>query len=163
MAEDKNLFEGREKPNIKGMRFAVVTARFNSDITDKLTAGALAGFKECGAEDGQIDTYDVPGCFELPLFAKRLAETGEYAAIVALGAVIRGGTPHFEYVSSETARGIGMASLVTGIPVIFGVLTTDTVEQAEERAGGAFGNKGRDAALTAAETARSLEKLGDIG
>lgn len=158
MAEDKNLFAGRDKPNIEGMRFAVVTARFNGDITSRLTEGARGAFADLGAE--AVDYYEVPGCFELPLAAKKLAMTGKYEGIVALGAVIRGGTPHFEYVSAETARGIGQAALDTGVPVAFGVLTTDTAEQADERAGGALGNKGRDAALTTAETASTLRSAG---
>lgn len=160
MAEDKNLFAGRDISDLGGMRFAVVTARFNGDITDRLNEGALAGFKECGVDVDRIDLFSVAGCFELPLVAKRLAETGKYAAIVALGAVIRGETPHFEYVSAETARGIGQVSLDTGVPVAFGVLTTDSHEQARARAGGESGNKGRDAALTAAETASVLRSIG---
>jgi 6,7-dimethyl-8-ribityllumazine synthase len=160
MAEDKNLFANRELPWAKGLHFAVVTARFNSDITEKLTEGAKAGFAECRAESSDIDFFEVPGCFELPLVAKRLAETGRYAGIVCLGAVIKGGTPHFDYVCAETAAGINRAALDTGIPIAFGVLTTNTHEQAEERAGGALGNKGRDAALTVVETAATLRSAG---
>lgn len=163
MAEDKKLFSGEKLPEAHGMRFAIVTARFNSDITEQLEQGAIAGFHECGVTDNDIFLLSVPGCFELPLVCHELALTGRYAGIVALGAVIKGGTPHFDYVCAETARGIGQAALDTGVPVAFGVLTTNTVEQAEARAGGALGNKGRDAALTAAETAGVLRIVSDLG
>jgi 6,7-dimethyl-8-ribityllumazine synthase len=135
-----------------GLSFAILVARFNSDITEKLLAGAREAFTKAGAKSQQV--FYVPGAFELPFAAKKLAERGGFDAIVALGAVIRGGTPHFEYVAGEAARGLQQAGLETGVPVIFGVLTTDNWEQAEARAGGAAGNKGFDAAMTAIEMAR---------
>ena len=141
----------------KGLTFAVVVARFNSAITEKLLAGALEALSEAGAKSHQI--FYVPGAFELPFAAKKLATRGGFDAIIALGAVIRGETPHFEYVAGEAARGLQQAGLDTGVPVIFGVLTTDTWEQAEARAGGPSGsassnNKGFAAARTAIEMAR---------
>jgi 6,7-dimethyl-8-ribityllumazine synthase len=127
-----------------GLRFAIVVARFNSMITEKLLAGAREALAKA-----QVDVFHVPGAFELPLAAKMLAQTHRYHGIIALGAVIRGDTPHFDYVASEAARGLQNVALETGIPVSFGVLTTDTLAQAEARSG-----KGRDAALTALEMAR---------
>ena len=135
-----------------GLKFAVVVARFNSAITEKLLAGAQEAMTKSGAHT--VDVYDVPGAFELPLAAKQLALTGRYDGIVALGAVIRGETVHFEYVSGEAARGLQQVALETAVPVAFGVLTTDTQEQAEARAGGPRGNKGFDAAMTAIEMVR---------
>ncbi len=135
-----------------GLNFAILVARFNSAITEKLLAGAREAFTNAGAKSQQV--FYVPGAFELPFAAKKLAERGGFDAIVALGAVIRGGTPHFEYVAGEAARGLQQAGLDSGVPVIFGVLTTDNWEQAEARAGGAAGNKGFDAAMTAIEMAR---------
>ncbi len=135
-----------------GLRFAVVVARFNSAITEKLLEGAEEALTKAGA--AHRDVFRVPGAFELPLAAKMLANTHRYHGVIALGAVIRGGTPHFDYVAGEAARGLQDAALGTGVPVAFGVLTTDTVEQAESRAGGADGNKGFDAAMTAIEMAR---------
>ncbi len=136
----------------RGLNFAVVVARYNREITGKLLAGARAALRETGA--AQVDVFDVPGAFELPLAAQRLARRGGYDAIVALGCVIRGDTPHFDYVAGEAARGLQAVALETGLPVAFGVLTTDNAEQAEARAGGAVGNKGYDAAMTAIEMAR---------
>jgi 6,7-dimethyl-8-ribityllumazine synthase len=127
-----------------GLRFAIVVARFNSMITEKLLDGAREALAKA-----QFDVFRVPGAFELPLAAKMLAQTHRYHGIIALGAVIRGGTPHFDYVAGETARGLQTVALETGIPVSFGVLTTDTMEQAESRS-----NKGFDAAMTALEMAR---------
>lgn len=135
-----------------GLNFAILVARFNSAITEKLLAGAREALTKAGAKSQQV--FYVPGAFELPFAAKKLAERGGFDAIVALGAVIRGGTPHFEYVAGEAARGLQQAGLDSGVPVIFGVLTTDNWEQAEARAGGAAGNKGFDAAMTAIEMAR---------
>ncbi len=134
----------------RGLKFAIVAARFNSGITDKLLQGAREALKQAGAE--HFDDYVVPGAFELPLAAKLLLP--RYDAVIALGAVIRGETPHFEYVAAETARGLQQVALECGKPVAFGVLTTDTYEQAEARAGGNRGNKGFDAAMTAIEMAR---------
>ena len=136
----------------QGLNFAVVVARFNSGITDKLLSGAREALEKAGAASQQI--FYVPGAFELPFAAQKLASRGGFDAVIALGAVIRGDTPHFDYVAGETARGLMQVGLGTGIPVIFGVLTTDTLEQAEARAGGSAGNKGFDAAMTAIEMAR---------
>lgn len=140
-----------------GLRFAVVVARFNSVITDKLLEGAEEALQKAGA--AHHDVFRVPGAFELPLAAKMLANTHRYHGVIALGAVIRGGTPHFDYVAGEAARGLQNAALDTGVPVAFGVLTTDTMAQAESRAGGADGNKGFDAAMTAIEMARFAIRL----
>jgi len=136
----------------KGLNFAILVARFNGAITEKLLAGAREAFTKSGAKSQQV--FYVPGAFELPFAAKKLVSRGGFDAIVALGAVIRGDTPHFDYVAGEAARGLQQVGLDTGVPVIFGVLTTDTWEQAEARAGGAAGNKGLDAAMTAIEMAR---------
>ncbi|HEV8415747.1 MAG TPA: 6,7-dimethyl-8-ribityllumazine synthase [Bryobacteraceae bacterium] len=145
----------RETPHFtadaRGLKFAVVVARFNSGITEKLLEGAREALAKAGA-DG-IEVFHVPGAFELPLAAKWLAHGG-YSAIIALGAVIRGETPHFDFVAGEAARGLQQVALECSIPVAFGVLTTDTLEQAEARAGGKHGNKGHDAAMTAIEMAR---------
>jgi 6,7-dimethyl-8-ribityllumazine synthase len=135
-----------------GLRFAIVVARFNSGITERLLEGAREALTKAGAQ--HCDVFRVPGAFELPLAAKILANTHRYHGIIALGAVIRGDTPHFDYVAGETARGLQTAALETGIPVAFGVLTTDTLSQAESRTGGKDGNKGFDAAMTAIEMAR---------
>lgn len=145
------------KLDAAGLSFAIVVARFNSAVTEKLLAGAQAALSEAGASKVQV--FSVPGAFELPFAAKKLALRGECNAVIALGAVIRGDTPHFDYVAGEAARGLQQVGLDTGIPVIFGVLTTDTWEQAVARAGGASGsatedNKGFDAAMTAIEMAR---------
>jgi len=135
-----------------GLRFAIVVARFNSAITGRLLDGAREALKKAGAASQEV--FHVPGAFELPFAAKRLAGGGDYDAIIALGCVIRGETPHFDYVAGECARGLQQVALETGVPVAFGVLTTDTLEQAEARAGGAAGNKGFAAAMTAVEMAR---------
>ena len=134
-----------------GLKFAIVVARFNSGITEKLLEGAREALTQAGASS--IEVFHVPGAFELPLAAKWLAHGG-FSAIIALGAVIRGETPHFDYVAGEAARGLQQVALECNIPVAFGVLTTDTLEQAEARAGGKHGNKGYDAAMTAIEMAR---------
>jgi 6,7-dimethyl-8-ribityllumazine synthase len=138
--------------NANGLNFAILVARFNSAITEKLLAGAREALTKAGAKSQEV--FYVPGAFELPFAAKKLAERGDFDAIVALGAVIRGDTPHFDYVAGEAARGLQQAALETGVPIAFGVLTTDNREQAEARAGGAAGNKGFDAAMTAVEMAR---------
>ena len=135
----------------KGLKFAVVVARFNSAITEKLLEGAREALTTANAS--AIDVFHVPGAFELPLAAKWLAHAG-YSGIIALGAVIRGETPHFDFVAGEAARGLQQVALECNIPVAFGVLTTDTLDQAEARAGGKHGNKGYDAAMTAIEMAR---------
>jgi 6,7-dimethyl-8-ribityllumazine synthase len=144
-----------------GLRFAVIVARFNSAITDKLLDGATQALKKTNAARQEV--FYVPGAFELAFAAKKLAGTGDFDAIIALGAVVRGDTPHFDYVAGESARGIMQVSLETGVPVIFGVLTTDNWEQAEARAGGSAGNKGFDAAMTAVEMARFPLVQGESG
>ena len=136
----------------RGLRFAIVVARFNHGITGKLLEGAHRALTQSGAEG--FREFHVPGAFELPFAAQKLAKSGAYDAVIALGAVIRGETPHFDYVAGEAARGLQQVSLETGIPVAFGVLTTDNLAQAEARAGGKDGNKGFDAAMTAVEMAR---------
>ncbi len=142
-----------------GLRFALVASRFNEFITRKLLEGALDALGRHGVEAGNIDIAWVPGAFEIPLVAKRLAASGRYDAVVCLGAVIRGATPHFDYVAAEVTKGIALAGLETGVPVLLGVLTTDTIEQAIERAGTKAGNKGFDAAVGAIEMADLLRRL----
>jgi len=144
-------------------RFAVVWSRFNRTVVGKLLEGAKACFSEHGVPDESLYVVEVPGAWELPYAAQQLAKSKRFDAVVALGAVIRGGTPHFDYVSEGTALGLGRVSLDTGVPVIFGVLTTDDDAQAFDRAGGAHGNKGRDAALTAIEMVVFDRKLADDG
>ncbi|WNC13983.1 6,7-dimethyl-8-ribityllumazine synthase [Brevibacillus brevis] len=136
-----------------GLRVGIVAGRFNEFIVGKLVGGALDALKRHGVEEENVDVAWVPGAFEIPLIAKKMAESGRYDAVVTLGAVIRGATPHFDYVCSETAKGVAALSLSTGIPVIFGVLTTDSIEQAIERAGTKAGNKGWEAAAAAIEMA----------
>jgi 6,7-dimethyl-8-ribityllumazine synthase len=142
-----------------GKRFAIVRATFNSLVTDRLLAGARKGLERCGVSDADVLVAHVPGAWELPIVAKRLAQAGGYHAVICLGAVVRGDTPHFDYVSAEAARGIADASASTGVPVIFGVLTTNTMEQALDRAGGKAGNKGYDAALSAVEMVTLLAQI----
>lgn len=141
------------------LRVAVIASRFNEAIVERLVEGAVSCLLEHGVPDGYISTVWVPGAFELPVTAKRIASSGEFDAVVCVGAVVRGDTPHFDYVAGEAARGITDASLQTGIPITLGVLTTDTLEQAEERAGGAVGNKGFESALAALEMANLFESL----
>jgi 6,7-dimethyl-8-ribityllumazine synthase len=149
-----------ENLDARGLKFAVVYSRFNSEITDRLLAGALEALKRSGATDDRyIQIVSVPGAWELPLVAKTIAERNKPHAIVALGAVIRGDTPHFDYVAGQAAAGLTQVQLETGVPIAFGVLTTDTVEQAAERAGGKHGNKGHDAAITAIEMAHLVRRL----
>lgn len=144
-----NVYEG--KLVSEGMKVAIVAARFNEIITNKLIGGAEDTLKRHGVEDNDIDLLWVPGAFEIPLIAKKVAESGKYDAVICLGAVIRGNTPHFEYVSAEVSKGVAMASLDSGVPVLFGVLTTENIEQAIERAGSKAGNKGSDCASSAIE------------
>jgi 6,7-dimethyl-8-ribityllumazine synthase len=145
----------------RGLRFAIIVARFNGAITEKLLAGACEALSKAHAKPPHI--YHVPGAFELPYAALKLGDGPvDYDAIIALGAVIRGETPHFDYVAGETARGLMQVSLEIGVPVVLGVLTTDTKEQAEARAGGSAGNKGFDAALTAIEMARFPPPLTEV-
>jgi 6,7-dimethyl-8-ribityllumazine synthase len=143
----------------KGLRFALVVGRFNEFISTRLLDGALDNLRRHETADEDIDVAWVPGAFEIPLVARKLASSGRYDAVVCLGAVIRGGTPHFDYVAAETTKGIAKAGLDTGVPVVFGVLTTDSVEQAVERAGTKAGNKGWAAATTALEMANLLRAL----
>ena len=144
---------------VKDQKFAVVVGRFNEFIGGKLLSGALDALKRHGGKDENIDIIWSPGAFEMPLVAKKLAVSEKYDGVICLGAVIRGATPHFDYVSSEVSKGIANASLDTGVPIIFGVLTTDTIEQAIERAGTKAGNKGFDAAVTAIEMANLLTEI----
>jgi 6,7-dimethyl-8-ribityllumazine synthase len=143
--------------NAAGFKFAILCAQFNSSITEVLLAGALDALKRSGAVD--IEVVKVPGSWELPLAAKTIAERKKPDAIIALGAVIRGDTPHFDYVAGQAASGLMAVQLETGIPVAFGVLTTNTIEQANDRAGGKDGNKGYDAAITAIEMAERIHRL----
>ena len=140
-------------------RFGVVVSRFNEFITSKLLGGCLDALARHGVDTDAVDVAWTPGAFEVPVIAKRMAESGRYAAVICLGAVIRGSTPHFDYIAAEVSKGIGHISLATGVPVIFGVITTDTLEQAIERAGTKAGNKGADAAVSAIEMANLLEQL----
>lgn len=143
----------------KGLKFGIVVGRFNEFIGAKLLSGALDALKRHGVEEDNIEIAWVPGAFEIPLTAKKMAKTKKYDGVICLGAVIRGATPHFDYVSSEVSKGIAKVSLDTDVPVIFGVLTTDTIEQAIERAGTKAGNKGYDAAVTAIEMANLLSQF----
>jgi len=143
-----------------GLKFGVVVARFNSFITEKLLDGCLDALRRHGASDDAIDIAWVPGSFEIPLVALKMAKSRKYDAVICLGAVIRGATPHFDYVCAESAKGIAAVGFETGVPTIFGLITADTIEQAVERAGTKAGNKGWDAALGAIEMANLLKKLG---
>ncbi len=142
----------------RGLRIAIVVSRFNEFITSKLLDGALDALRRHEVDEESIEVFWVPGAFEIPLVAKRLAQKG-YDAVICLGAVIRGSTPHFEYVSAEVSKGIANAALETGKPIIFGVITADTVEQAVERAGTKMGNKGFAAAMSAIEMANLMRQL----
>jgi 6,7-dimethyl-8-ribityllumazine synthase len=143
----------------KGFKFALVVSRFNDFITSKLLDGAVDALLRHGAKDEDLTVVRVPGSFEIPLVAKQLASQGTFNAVICLGTVIRGATPHFDYVASEVSKGIATASMETGIPIAFGVITSDTIEQAVERARSKSGNKGFDAALTAIEMAQVVKKL----
>lgn len=147
------------KLDASGLKFAIVVARFNSFITERLLGGAIDGLVRHGAKEEEIDVVRVPGSWELPLAVSEVAKTGKYNAILCLGAVIRGDTPHFDYVAGEATKGVSQVSMQTGVPVAFGVLTTNTVEQAVDRAGAKQGNKGFDAAMTAIEMANVLQRL----
>ena len=147
-----NLIAGNRK-------FAVVVGRFNEFIGNKLLGGCIDGLKRHGCDEDNIEITWVPGAFEIPLAAQKLAKTGRYDAVICLGAVIRGSTPHFDYVSSEVTKGVASVMLATGLPIIFGVLTTENIEQAIERAGTKAGNKGFEAAMTAIEMANLLNNI----
>jgi len=152
-----NYIEG--KLDAAGLSFGIIVGRFNSFISERLLEGALDAIRRHGGADEKIDVLRVPGAFEIPLAAQKMAALGKYDALICLGAVIRGATPHFEYVSGEVSKGVAHVSLGSGVPVIFGVLTTDTIEQAVERAGTKAGNKVFDAAVTAIETANVFKEL----
>lgn len=141
-------------------RYAIAVGRFNSFVVESLVSGALDALKRHGVSDSNITVVRVPGAWELPLVAKKLVATGKYDAIIALGAVIRGGTPHFDFVAGECAKGLGVVSLDSGVPVSFGVLTVDSIEQAIERSGTKAGNKGADAAMVAIEMISVLKAVG---
>ena len=152
-----NILEG--KLIAEGQKIAIVAGRFNEIITNKLLGGAVDAFKRHGGEEENIDLAWVPGAFEIPLVAKKLAESKKYDAVICLGAVIRGATPHFDMVANETTKGIAAAGLQTGVPIIFGVLTTDNIEQAVERAGSKAGNKGFEAVTTAIEMVNWMKQI----
>lgn len=143
----------------KGLKFGIVVSRFNDFINAKLLEGAIDAIVRHGGADDDISVLKVPGAFEIPLAAKKMAESGKYSAVICLGSVIRGATPHFDYVASEVSKGVAHVGLETGVPISFGVLTTDSIEQAIERAGTKSGNKGWDAALAAIEMANVLKVL----
>jgi 6,7-dimethyl-8-ribityllumazine synthase len=149
----------RASANAAGLRFALVVSRFNSFITDRLLAGAVDALQAAGADEKNVTVVHVPGSFEIPLTAKKLAETGRVDAIIAVGCILRGETAHFDYVASEVARGVQLAQIDTGIPIIFCVLTCDTLEQAIDRAGLKSGNKGHDAGVAAVEMANLAKQL----
>ncbi len=152
-----NMIEGNLKAD--GKKFAIVVARFNSFISEKLLEGAIDALLRSGAADGDIDVARVPGAYEIPLIAKKFAESQKYDAVICLGVVIRGATPHFDVVVNEVSKGSAQVSLDTGVPVLFGVLTTETIEQAIERAGTKAGNKGAEAATAAIEMANLISTL----
>ncbi|MCM3341698.1 6,7-dimethyl-8-ribityllumazine synthase [Paenibacillus sp. MER TA 81-3] len=152
-----HIFEGHLVSD--GLKYGIVAGRFNEFIVSKLVSGALDALKRHGVKDDEIDVAWVPGAFEIPLIAQKMAERGKYDAVITLGAVIRGSTPHFDYVCSEAAKGVAQVNMKTGVPTIFGVLTTDSIEQAIERAGTKAGNKGWEAAATAIEMANLTNQL----
>lgn len=154
---EKNVYEGQL--NAEGKRFALVASRYNEIVSRRLIEGARDCLERHGAAEQDVDLYRVPGSFEIPLVARRVADSGRYDAVVCLGTIIRGETPHFDFVAGEAARGVGQAGMDSGIPVIFGVVTTDTVEQAIDRAGGRTGNRGAEAALAAVEMSSLLERI----
>ena len=149
----------RGEVSAAGLRFAVVVSRWNDRLTSKLAAGAREALIECGAEVASIETFSVPGAFELPLACLKAAQSTKFDAVIALGVVIRGDTPHFDYVAGETARGIMQVSLETGVPVLFGVITADTTDQAEARSGERADNKGYEAARSAVEMAQLMREI----
>lgn len=151
------VFEG--KLLASGLRFGIILSRFNDFIGERLLGGALDALKRNGADEQNVDIFKVPGAFEIPLIAKKVAESGRYDAVICLGAVIRGGTPHFDYVAAEVSKGIANVAIEAGVPISFGVLTTDTLEQAIERAGAKAGNKGWDAAFAAVEMANLIRQM----
>ena len=161
MAEYGRVYEGKLRGD--GLSFGIVVARFNEFISSKLLSGAMDSLVRHGADPAKVEVAWVPGAFEIPVVAARMAKSGRYNAVLCLGAVIRGATPHFDYVASEVSKGVAKVSLDTGVPVVYGVLTTDTIEQAVERAGTKAGNKGWDAATAALEMANLLSSFGEKG
>lgn len=157
MEDDMKIFEGELQA--KGLKFGIVMSRFNEFITSKLLDGAVDALVRHGVREDDIDIAKVPGSFEIPLVAKKMALKGRYNSVICLGTIIRGATPHFEYIAAEVSKGIASASLETGVPIVFGIITSDTIEQAVERAGTKSGNKGWDAAVTAIEMAQLQKKL----
>jgi 6,7-dimethyl-8-ribityllumazine synthase len=147
------------KLDAKGLRFALVVSRFNEALTSRLESGAIDCLQRHGASDDDITVFRVPGAWEIPFVAHRLATSGEHDAVVCLGALVRGGTAHFDLIAAEVAKGIAQGSMSTGVPMTFGVITADTLEQAVERAGTKMGNKGWEAALAAVEMARLVREL----
>lgn len=147
------------KLNAKDLRFGIVVGRFNEFISSKLLGGAIDALKRHDADESNIEMAWAPGSYEIPLIAKKMAKSGSYDAVICLGAVIRGATPHFDFVASEVAKGVAHAGLETEVPIIFGVLTTDSIEQAIERAGTKSGNKGFDAAMAAIEMANLMKEM----
>jgi len=158
MEDIMNIIEG--KLSAEGLKFGIVVGRFNSFITERLLEGAIDCILRHGGSKDNIEIVKVPGSFEIPLTAKKLAKSGKYDAVICLGAVIRGSTPHFDYVANEVTKGIAQVSLETEIPISYGILTTDTIEQAVERAGTKMGNKGFDAAMVAIEMVNVLKSIG---
>jgi len=144
----------------KGLKFGIVLSRFNNFVSDRLLEGALDALRRSGAEEGDCSVVRVPGSFEIPLATKKLAKSGRYDALICIGCVIRGATPHFEYIATEVTKGIASITLESEIPISFGVLITDTIEQAIERAGTKVGNKGFDAAMSAIEMANLMKEIG---
>lgn len=153
----------RGRLNAEGFRFAIVASRWNDFLTSKLIDGAVEGLESLGASDGEVEVFMVPGSFELPAAAKRVAESGRFDAILALGVVIRGETSHFDYVAGEAAKGVGQVSMQTGVPVMFGVVTANTLEQAINRCGVKAGNKGYEAAMSAVEMVNLYREIGSQG
>lgn len=153
-----NNFEGKLLAD--GLKFGIVVGRFNDFITSKLLDGAMDALIRHGAKDADVDVWWVPGSFEIPLAAQKMAKSGKYDAVICLGTLIRGSTPHFDYIASEAAKGIAQAGMSTGVPTIFGVITTESIEQAIERAGTKAGNKGADAAVAAIEMANLFKATG---
>jgi 6,7-dimethyl-8-ribityllumazine synthase len=156
-----NVYEGSLVAT--GLKVAVVVARFNALVTEQLLSGAVDALRRHGVKDGDVDVFRCPGTFELPALLRRVARTGRYDAVVALGAVIRGGTPHFEYVAAEATKGVGVVAMEADCAVAMGVLTCDTMEQALERAGVKAGNKGAEAAMAAIEQANVMREAGKLG
>ncbi|HET6513697.1 MAG TPA: 6,7-dimethyl-8-ribityllumazine synthase [Thermodesulfovibrionales bacterium] len=144
----------------KGLKFGIIVSRFNDFITSRLLDGAMDALVRHGADEKDVTVARVPGAYEIPMVAKKMASQGVYHAVICLGTVIRGATPHFDYVAAEVSKGVASASMETGVPIAFGVITSDTIEQAIERAGTKSGNKGWDAAITAIEMAQVMKKLG---